>query len=95
MRATWRRWRGAIQQVLAACQSHGVPCGITAGVDDIAERIEQGFRMFIVSDPAAVTAGRAARGGSRRFVPVGRVFSPWDVIGALACQHRERSVATA
>ncbi len=55
---------GAIQQVRAACQSHGVPCGITAGVDDIAERIEQGFRMFIVSDPAAVTAGRAAAGRS-------------------------------
>ena len=53
---------GAIQAVLAACQAHGVPCGITAGVDDIAERIEQGFRMFIVSDPATVTAGRTAAG---------------------------------
>lgn len=53
---------GAIRQVLAACRRHGVPCGITAGVDDIAERIEQGFRMFIVSDPAAVTAGREAAG---------------------------------
>ena len=52
----------AIQQVLAACQRHGVPCGITAGVDDIAARIEQGFRVFIVSDPAAVTAGRRAAG---------------------------------
>ena len=53
---------GAIQAVLAACRRHGVPCGITAGVNDIAERIEQGFRMFIVSDPAAVTAGREAAG---------------------------------
>lgn len=52
----------AIQAVLAACQRHGVPCGITAGVDDIAERIEQGFRMFIVSDPAAVPLGRVAAG---------------------------------
>ena len=52
----------AIQQVLAACRRHGVPCGITAGVDDIAARIEQGFRVFIVSDPAAVTAGRGAAG---------------------------------
>lgn len=52
----------AIQRILAACIRHGVPCGITAGVDDIAERIEQGFRMFIVSDPAAVTVGRAAAG---------------------------------
>ena len=52
----------AIQTVLAACQAHGVPCGITAGVDDIAERIGQGFRMFIVNDAAAVSAGRAAAG---------------------------------
>jgi len=52
----------AIQTVLAACQAHGVPCGITAGVDDVAERIAQGFRMFIVSDPVAVTAGREAAG---------------------------------
>ncbi|MXV94724.1 MAG: hypothetical protein F4Z92_02335 [Gemmatimonadetes bacterium] len=52
----------AIQTVLAACQAHGVPCGITAGVDDIAERIGQGFRMFIVNDAAAVSAGWAAAG---------------------------------
>lgn len=52
----------AIQTVLAACQRHDVPCGITAGVDDVAERIEQGFRMFIVTDAAAVTPGRAAAG---------------------------------
>ena len=52
----------AIQTVLGACQAHGVPCGITANADDIAERIEQGFRMFIVNDQAAVTAGRAAAG---------------------------------
>ncbi|MDE2804642.1 MAG: aldolase/citrate lyase family protein [Gemmatimonadota bacterium] len=52
----------AIQTVLAACQAHGVACGITAGVDDIAERIEQGFRMFIVTEPAAVTVGRVAAG---------------------------------
>lgn len=52
----------AIQTVLAACQAHGVACGITAGVEDIAERIEQGFRMFIVTEPAAVTVGRVAAG---------------------------------
>ena len=34
---------GAIQTVLAACQRHGVPCGITANVNDIEERIGQGF----------------------------------------------------
>ena len=52
----------AIQRVLAACQAHQVPCGVTAGVDDIAERMEQGFRMIIVSDSAALMAGRAAAG---------------------------------
>ena len=51
---------GAIQAVLAACQRHDVPCGITAGADDIADRIAQGFRVFIVSDAAAVPVGRAA-----------------------------------
>ena len=53
---------GAIQAVLAACQRHDVPCGITAGADDIADRIAQGFRVFIVSDAAAVPVGRAAAG---------------------------------
>ena len=53
---------GAIQTVLASCLAHGVPCGITAGTDDVAERIAQGFRMFIVNDPEAVAAGRAAAG---------------------------------
>lgn len=52
----------AIQTVLAACQAHDVPCGITAGVDDVAERIEQGFRMFIVTDSGALTPGRTAAG---------------------------------
>lgn len=52
----------AIQAVLAACSAHDVPCGITAGPDDVARRIEEGFRVFIAGDPAAVTAGRAAAG---------------------------------
>ena len=52
----------AIQTILASCQAHGVPCGITAGADDIAGRIEQGFRMFILSDAAAATAGRGVAG---------------------------------
>ena len=33
----------AIQTVLAACTEHRVPCGITAGVDDIAERLSRAF----------------------------------------------------
>ena len=53
---------GAIRTVLAACMRHGVPCGITANAGDIEERIAQGFRVFIVSDPAAVTVGRGAAG---------------------------------
>lgn len=50
----------AIQRVLSACQRHGVPCGVTAGADDIAERMEQGFQLLIVSDSAGLAAGRAA-----------------------------------
>ena len=52
----------AIQRVLAACQAHQVPCGITAGVDDVAARMEQGFQVIIVSDSVALAAGRAAAG---------------------------------
>lgn len=52
----------AIQTVLAACLEHDVPCGITASPDDIAERIEQGFRVFIVYDPATIPVGKAAAG---------------------------------
>lgn len=53
---------GAIQTVLAACLEFEVPCGITAGVDDIASRIEQGFRFFIVTQPEAIGVGREAAG---------------------------------
>ena len=52
----------AIQIVLAACLEFDVPCGVTAGVDDIAMRIEQGFRVFIVTQPEAVAVGMAAAG---------------------------------
>ncbi len=48
----------AIQTVLAACKEFDVPCGITAGVDDIAERLAQGFRVIIVSDVEAIRTGR-------------------------------------
>ncbi len=53
---------GAIQTVLGACLGAGVPCGITAGPDDIAERIEQGFRVFIVTSPEALAVGHRAAG---------------------------------
>lgn len=52
----------AIQTVLAACREAGVPCGITAGPDDIAARIEQGFRVFIVTSPEALAVGHRAAG---------------------------------
>ncbi len=52
----------AIQTVLAACNEFDVPCGITAGVDDIGKRLEQGFRVIIVTAPEALAVGRAAAG---------------------------------
>ena len=52
----------AIQTVLAACLEFDVPCGITAGVDDIAERLEQGFKMIIVTQADALSVGRRAAG---------------------------------
>ena len=52
----------AIQTVLAACKEFDVACGITAGVDDIAERLEQGFRLIIVTNADALAVGRAAAG---------------------------------
>ncbi len=53
---------GAIQTVLAECLAAGVPCGITAGPDDIGERLDQGFRLIIVTSPEALTVGRAHAG---------------------------------
>lgn len=52
----------AIQTVLATCLELDVPCGITAGVDDIGERLAQGFRLIIVTQPEALAVGLAAAG---------------------------------
>ena len=52
----------AIQTVLAECLAAGVPCGITAGPDDIGERLDQGFQLIIVTSPEALTTGRAHAG---------------------------------
>lgn len=54
---------GAIQTILAACKEAGVPCGITAGPDDIELRLEQGFRVFIVVDTDALMVGARWRRG--------------------------------
>jgi 2-keto-3-deoxy-L-rhamnonate aldolase RhmA len=50
----------AIQAVLAACLESDVPCGVTAGVDDIGIRLEQGFRVIIVNEAEALPVGREA-----------------------------------
>ena len=52
----------AIQTVLAECLAAGVACGITAGPDDIGERLDQGFQLIIVTSPEALTVGRAHAG---------------------------------
>ncbi|MEJ2538823.1 MAG: aldolase/citrate lyase family protein [Gemmatimonadota bacterium] len=52
----------AIQTVLEACLEYGVVCGVTAGVDDIAQRLEEGFGMIIVTEPEAVAVGKVAAG---------------------------------
>jgi 2-keto-3-deoxy-L-rhamnonate aldolase RhmA len=52
----------AIQTVLAACKQAGVPCGITAGPEDVAKRLQEGFRLFIVTDPATIEVGRRLAG---------------------------------
>lgn len=52
----------AIQAVLAACLDFEVPCGVTAGVDDIGTRLDQGFRVIIVTQEEALAAGRRHAG---------------------------------
>ena len=55
----------AIQTVLAACKEFDVACGITAGIDDIGERLAQGFKLIIVNQPEALSVGleESGRGG--------------------------------
>ena len=52
----------AIQTVLATCLEFDVPCGITAGVEDVVDRITQGFRVIILTTPEALSIGRRAAG---------------------------------
>jgi len=52
----------AIQAVLAACQEVDVPCGVTAGPDDIEKRLDEGFRVIIATAPEAIAIGRRASG---------------------------------
>jgi 2-keto-3-deoxy-L-rhamnonate aldolase RhmA len=53
----------AIGSVLALCRETGVACGITAGAEDVAERVRQGFRFLVVREQEVLDAGRAALGG--------------------------------
>jgi 2-keto-3-deoxy-L-rhamnonate aldolase RhmA len=50
----------AIQTVLAACKENRVVCGITAGPHDIEKRLQEGFRVIIVTRPEALAIGRRA-----------------------------------
>ncbi len=59
----------AIQTVLSACLEFDIPCGITAGVADIGTRLDQGFRMIIVTEPEAIEVGMRHAG---RIATVGR-----------------------
>jgi 2-keto-3-deoxy-L-rhamnonate aldolase RhmA len=52
----------AIQSVLAICKETDVACGITAGAEDVVERVRQGFRFLVVREPAVLAAGKAAVG---------------------------------
>ena len=51
----------AIQTVLAAAQAAGLPCAITAGPNDAARRVREGFRVLI-GGGAMNAAGREAAG---------------------------------
>jgi 4-hydroxy-2-oxoheptanedioate aldolase len=42
-------WENAIQQVLAACKEFNVPCGYPATERDVAERMKQGFSVFVIN----------------------------------------------
>jgi 2-keto-3-deoxy-L-rhamnonate aldolase RhmA len=53
----------AIQTILAACREYRVPCGITAGVTDIVERLAQGFQVIIVSDADAIRVAKSRTNG--------------------------------
>jgi len=67
LRASYQGDESAVQRavlrVLAVSEASGVPCGVTAGAHDVEDRLRQGFRLVIATDPEAVTAGRRASRG--------------------------------
>jgi 2-keto-3-deoxy-L-rhamnonate aldolase RhmA len=54
----------AIQTVLLACKEFNIPCMITGNSDDVADRLEQGFELFLLTEPSALATGLAAAGRS-------------------------------
>ena len=56
----------AIQTQLASCKEFNVPCGITAGPADVANRIKEGFRMIIIYDRDYAETMKAARAAAGR-----------------------------
>jgi 4-hydroxy-2-oxoheptanedioate aldolase len=55
----------AIQTQFASCKAFDVPCGITANSSDIAKRIKEGFRFFVIYDrdyADTINVGRTAAG---------------------------------
>ena len=52
---------GAIQAVLAGCRAANVACGITAGPQDVEQRIREGFRVLVGGDEM-IRVGRKATG---------------------------------
>ena len=52
--------QASLLQILAACQEFDVPCAVGATVDDVAMRLEQGFRIIMappVRDTSALEEG--------------------------------------
>ena len=52
----------AIQMVAAACRKHDGPCSALSRVDDVEQKLEQGFRL-IIGDAEVIAIGRRAAGG--------------------------------
>lgn len=77
---------GGIQTILTACKEAGVPCGITAGPDDIELRLEQGFRVFIVLDTDALMVGarwRRRLAAQREAARLMAVRNPIDALDSV------------
>lgn len=50
----------AVEAVLAACKTHGVPCANTASETDVVSKVERGFRLLITQGEALELGREAA-----------------------------------